>query len=50
MPNIFSVKLKLLAGRFLGLQLYILRYFMEEGSGANAWMHKPKQILAQDIP
>ena len=45
----FSVKLKLLANRFLHLQFYIL-HIKEEGSGANTGMQKPTQFLAWDIP
>ena len=41
----FTVKLKLLANRFLHLQLYILHHLIEEGSGANTCMQKPTQFL-----
>ena len=52
MPNVFFVKLKLLAARFLNLQLYLLQlhHLMEEGSGTNTWTHKSKENLVQGHP
>ena len=41
----FSVKLKLLANRFLHLQFYILHYLKEEGSGSTHGCKKPTQFL-----
>ena len=41
----FTVKLKLLANRFLHLQLYTLHHLIEEGSKANIWMQIPTQFL-----
>ena len=50
MPNVYSVKLKSRAGRFLHLQLYLLHYLKAEGSGTNTWMPQSKQFLVKGIP